>query len=210
MVAKTVIFSRSLCTRRVPTFGLFVRYEPSTLVAAFQESHEASLQRLKAWKNWRQLGTVISYSPGSSVADDEPLCAEAAQQTLCSASNSIIFVPTVPAAVSRAALQLAFGSLAGLNEVIPGPVRADLVRSMHHFQPPPSPSSCSSWQKLGTNRSTSGLHSACLGSFSDSRCRCRCRLRLKRTDHAATCRRGQLPAVKQVFGRGAASSGLGS
>lgn len=102
------------------------RYEPCTLVAAFQESHEASLQRLKAWKNWRQGGGVISYSHDSSVADDEPLCAEATQQTLCSTSNSIIFVPTVPASVSRAGLQAAFGSLAGLNEVIPGPVRADL------------------------------------------------------------------------------------
>jgi hypothetical protein len=102
-------------------------YEPSTLVAVFQESHEAALQRLKAWKSWRENNGVISYAPNSSAADDEPLCAESSQQALSSACNSIIFVPSVPAVVTRAALQTAFGSLAGLNEVIPGPVRADLV-----------------------------------------------------------------------------------
>ena len=99
-------------------------------MAAFQESREACLQRLKAWKNWRQEDGVISYAFDSSVAEDEPLCAESLAQSQCSATHSIIFVPTVPASVSRAALQSAFGSLAGLNEVIPGPVRADLVRAL--------------------------------------------------------------------------------
>ena len=103
-------------------------YEPGTLVAAFQESREASLQRLKAWKSWRHDGGSVSYSHDSSVAEDEPLCADSSLQSQSSTTNSIIFVPTVPACVTRVALQAAFGSLAGLNEVIPGPVRADLVR----------------------------------------------------------------------------------
>ena len=113
----------------------FFRYEPSSLVAAFQESREVSLQRLKAWKRWRQDGGVVSYAHDSCAAGDEPLCAESSQQYQCSVTNSIIFIPNVPASVSRAALQSAFGSLAGLNELIPGPVRADLVRhSLHSRQ----------------------------------------------------------------------------
>jgi hypothetical protein len=77
----------------------------------------------------------VSYAQDSATAEHEPLCAESLQQSLCSATNSIIFVPTVPAAVTRAALQTAFGSLAGLNEVIPGPVRADLVRHFSLLSP---------------------------------------------------------------------------
>lgn len=107
-------------------------YEPGMLVAAFQEIREASLQRLKAWKSWRHDGGSVSYSHDSSVAEDEPLCADSSLQSQSTTTNTIIFVPTVPACVTRVALQTAFGSLAGLNEVIPGPVRADLVR---HFCP---------------------------------------------------------------------------
>ncbi len=111
-----------------PCLMLFASYDPSALVAAAQEGREAFLQRVKLWRQWRQDGGVVSYSHDSSVIDHEPLCAEASQQALCSASNCIIFAPSVPASVSRAALQSAFACLAGVNEVIPGPVRADLVR----------------------------------------------------------------------------------
>jgi hypothetical protein len=105
------------------------RYEPGALIAAFQEGREASLQRLQAWTQWRQDGGTVSYDHGAFLDKDEPLCAESELQSRCSAPNSVVFVPSVPASVSRAGLQAAFGSLAGLNEVIPGPVRADLV---HH------------------------------------------------------------------------------
>jgi hypothetical protein len=125
-------------------------------VAAFQENREATLQRLKAWKHWSQTGAAISYSHDSSFAEDEPLCAESLQQSLCSTTHSIVFMPTVPASVTRAALQTAFGSLAGLNEVIPGPVRADLVRRF--------PTSCIVKRRI-FQPPQSGFHSACLGSF---------------------------------------------
>jgi hypothetical protein len=132
MAAETVL---KPCARASFSHLSLFSYDPSSLVAVFQEGREACLQRLKAWKCWRQDGGVVSYAHDSCATGDEPLCAESPQQTQCSVTNSIIFIPNVPAAVSRAALQSAFGSLAGLNEVIPGPVRADLVSAaaLLHF-----------------------------------------------------------------------------